>query len=805
MKSLRYTTIFCIFSSGWLLGSLFVLTFIVNTDDNLWSNNNNSNNLRGHGIITSHQIPKPESKTQIFLKKYASKLLPIETPSPTLSIEMIKTLPQFTGISNDDEDGRKIFMDWPVDDKLFTIDNFKALESMLTIFPNSMIRVLLAASRDAYAHKAGNLLSINHFSKYKRKGYNILVHAVYKMEDKDSELGGSLYWKKYQDKCCTKCNAKCRRGDNVQPYHVSTYIRLVKLWKKGGLFSDFSFFFLGAIDSPQVYQGVYMNSFCNSKTDWNGDDIDISNSCYTSTLMIFNVEKSPVLFCVLQKYDDVQFLQCIESDEKYGGANCIQNAFTLCFQSEGIVNDFDISSDANVLETFGDDALKAEHAILTNQNWTIASHKRAFWLGSLAFKSKWTKLPYPEKTLMAAAASNLKLKKNSFEKDPSCQLKCSKFSNELDLRGLSDFKFDNASLTGIEQASCAPSIIIAGFMKSASSFLFSAIAAHPQVIPPLIGAQYKETKCYHPFPSRHLVNRARCFPYIENGESLTSIDGTVLYATDKTIPYLLKQDNPNVKIIFVVRHPVDRLYSFYKFVYRTVYGNPNASGRGSFDDIVDQGITQFSKFGLLRQMVSNKSSDEDVINQYYSNYDGLAIIGSLFMHSIVAPAIMHYMKVLGRENVLVIHSDDLNVNNMNKVREILQDTYKFLGLCPFHLPDMEPILTSRNTVPIEAEMSQSTYLRLNRFFKPFNDLLSQISSCNYSEWNTRLPSPLLPLNSYKNDTNTAPRWFELEFLEFQSKNINGTKKGSIMSHLLPKIQKPDDIGSNTTLGIITMF
>jgi hypothetical protein len=274
--------------------------------------------------------------------------------------------------------------------------------------------------------------------------------------------------------------------------------------------------------------------------------------------------------------------------------------------------------------------------------------------------------------------------------------------------------------------------------------LFSAIAAHPQVIPPLIGAQYKETKCYHPFPSRHLVNRARCFPYIENGESLTSIDGTVLYATDKTIPYLLKQDNPSVKIIFVVRHPVDRLYSFYKFVYRTVYGNPNASGRGSFDDIVDQGITQFSKFGLLRQMVSNKSSDEDVINQYYSNYDGLAIIGSLFMHSIVAPAIMHYMKVLGRENVLVIHSDDLSVNTMNKVREILQDTYKFLGLCPFHLPDMEPILTSRNTVPIEAEMSQSTYLRLSRFFKPFNDLLSQISSCNYSEWNTRVPSPLLP-------------------------------------------------------------
>ena len=279
MKStLRYTTAFCIFILGWLLGSLFVLTFIVHGDDNQLS----GSNLRGHGMFTAHQRPKPESKTQTFLKKYAPKLLPIETPSPTLSIEMIKTLPQFSGISNDDEEGRKIFMDWPVDDKQFTLDNYKALESILTVFPNAMIRVLLASSRDAYTHKAGNLLSINHFFKYKRKGYNIAVHAVHKMEDKDIDLGGAGYWKKYQEKCCTKCDPKCRRGDNVQPYHLSTYIRLVKLWKKGGVFSDFSFFFLGAIDSPLVYQGVFINSFCNSKSDWTGDDAD-SRNCFTST------------------------------------------------------------------------------------------------------------------------------------------------------------------------------------------------------------------------------------------------------------------------------------------------------------------------------------------------------------------------------------------------------------------------------------------------------------------------------------------------------------------------------------------
>jgi hypothetical protein len=328
-----------------------------------------------------------------------------------------------------------------------------------------MIRVLLASSRDAYTHKAGNLLSINHFFKYKRKGYNIAVHAVHKMEDKDIDLGGAGYWKKYQEKCCTKCDPKCRRGDNVQPYHLSTYIRLVKLWKKGGVFSDFSFFFLGAIDSPLVYQGVFINSFCNSKSDWTGDDAD-SRNCFTSTLMVFNVEKSPVIFCVLKKYDDPNFLQCVESDEKLGGANCIQNAFKLCFQEEDIINDFDVGADTSVLETFGDDANMAEKAILTNQNWTIASNKRAFWLGALAFKSKWTELPYPTKTIMAAAVSSLKIKKNSFETDPSCHLQCNKFVDELDMT-VSESRSENISLSGVNQASCAPTIIIAGFMKSA--------------------------------------------------------------------------------------------------------------------------------------------------------------------------------------------------------------------------------------------------------------------------------------------------------------------------------------------------
>ena len=137
-----------------------------------------------------------------------------------------------------------ILLDWPIDDRIFTAENFKALESFLSIYPNAIFRVLLPAPYDAYSHKTGNLLSVNHFVKYKRKGYDIEVVPVSSMLDSGPPLGLD-YRREWMKKCCHRCNARCRVTDHVQPYHVLTYIRLMKLYPRGGIFTDFSFLLLG--------------------------------------------------------------------------------------------------------------------------------------------------------------------------------------------------------------------------------------------------------------------------------------------------------------------------------------------------------------------------------------------------------------------------------------------------------------------------------------------------------------------------------------------------------------------------------
>jgi hypothetical protein len=134
------------------------------------------------------------------------------------------------------------------------------------------------------------------------------------------------------------------------------------------------------------------------------------------------------------------------------------------------------------------------------------------------------------------------------------------------------------------------------------------------------------------------------------GEHFVTSDGTVYYATNPDVPYTLKEDNPDVKVVFAVRHPADRFYSNYKFSFDT-YGK-----KGSIDDLINSGTVRNDKFGKLRQLVTSGASSTEIIDQYYNGtFESGGALGVLFMHSINFPAILHFQNVLGKENVMVVN------------------------------------------------------------------------------------------------------------------------------------------------------
>lgn len=219
---------------------------------------------------------------------------------------------------------------------------------------------------------------------------------------------------------------------------------------------------------------------------------------------------------------------------------------------------------------FGSNAFRATNTLLS-VDWTLEPERRAFWLGSLAWTGSWKNYPYRNATLLGAAARRIRLLQ-PFDTQPAapdqCKISrpvCSHYARNLSIlsTGVSGSSSNSASFlrrsnaftsasgsvdlshgTGIEAASCTPSVVVAGFMKSASSFLFHTLTKHPNVLPALRGSQHKETRCYHhdrnTRPSA-LLDRAWCFPFVEEGEPFVSIDGTVSYDIDQYVPRTIKE------------------------------------------------------------------------------------------------------------------------------------------------------------------------------------------------------------------------------------------------------------------------
>jgi hypothetical protein len=137
------------------------------------------------------------------------------------------------------------------------------------------------------------------------------------------------------------------------------------------------------------------------------------------------------------------------------------------------------------------------------------------------------------------------------------------------------------------------------------------------------------------------------------------------------------QDNTNAKILFVVRNPVERMYSAFKQTYSTY------AKVGNFDDFILPGIGVMEhKFSQLREMVTNGTAPDEVIRYYYEHsYEDVPQRAELFMPSLYALPIARYMSVFGAGNVKVVTAEDLDVRDQARLDETLNAVFSFIGGC----------------------------------------------------------------------------------------------------------------------------
>lgn len=250
------------------------------------------------------------------------------------------------------------------------------------------------------------------------------------------------------------------------------------------------------------------------------------------------------------------------------------------------------------------------YLISPNINWEVASTSRVVWLGALAKEGHWRPLNFDpvKKSLISTLSEKISLRLRSYfdiSRRPECSLQCHLYSTtpfafreEISLSP-SPTKDLETYQTGIESSSCAPSVIIAGFAQSAVSIVYSLLLLHPQVLPLLGSGLFQEDhslykpSCYrtdidprfaYPYPISHccrenILFRPWCYPYIKPSSAsgdvasslsslyrsnFISVDRDIRYVIDMEAPLVMKEDNPNMKIIFVLRHPIERLIAHFQ-------------------------------------------------------------------------------------------------------------------------------------------------------------------------------------------------------------------------------------------------
>jgi hypothetical protein len=240
-----------------------------------------------------------------------------------------------------------------------------------------------------------------------------------------------------------------------------------------------------------------------------------------------------------------------------------------------------------------------------------------------------------------------------------------------------------------------PDFLIIGTEKGGTTFLYWTLCQHPYVEP----ATEKEL---HFFDTRHWFEKDVSW-YLSQFPSPTWRDGRKVITGEASPYYLFHPFSPrrtstilpNVKLIALLRNPVDRAYSAY---------NDKAAARQeplSFEEALAEEEERTA--GELEKMLA----DENHHSPKYRKYSYLS-------RGIYVDQLQRWHKYFAPNQLLVLRSEDLFADPIGTVEIV----HQFLNL-----PKCEMNITSlteeRNSLSY-SPMAPATRQRLEQFFEPHN-------------------------------------------------------------------------------------
>jgi hypothetical protein len=259
-------------------------------------------------------------------------------------------------------------------------------------------------------------------------------------------------------------------------------------------------------------------------------------------------------------------------------------------------------------------------------------------------------------------------------------------------------RLDYGRLTWEQRA--LPDFIVIGLQKSGTSSLFFYLAQHPQ----LVGSCIKEVHFFDGGIKPGIDNFAKGeawyrahFPLRKDlSATQKTFEASPFYLFNPLAPSRIANLLPNVKIIALLRNPVDRAISQY-FQEKRRKREPL-----EITEALEQEETR------LKQVIER--GDYNSATFIYHSYKS---------RGLYKQQIERYFKYFPRQQLLLIKSEDLFKDTNN----ILRQVFEFIGVASdFAIDNLTPRNVAKTRSPVSSEVS--AYLK--SYFLPHNQALYEL-------------------------------------------------------------------------------
>ncbi len=247
-----------------------------------------------------------------------------------------------------------------------------------------------------------------------------------------------------------------------------------------------------------------------------------------------------------------------------------------------------------------------------------------------------------------------------------------------------------------------PNFIIIGVQKGGTSSLYTYLTHHPQIAE----ARQKEVHFFDLNLDKGIEWYRSQFPSIGDGTERQICEASPYYIFHPCVPQRVYNVFPQVKLILLLRNPVDRAISHYYHEVRLGFENL------SLEEAIAAEPQRLA--GEIEKLMASQT--------YYShNHQHYAYLS----RGIYADQILNWLKFFPKEQMLILKSEDLYTNPA----ATFNTTLEFLNLPSYQLEKYDKYNAGEY-----GSVNEEIYQQLTAYFQPHNQRLAGLLGTSFVIW-----------------------------------------------------------------------